>query len=429
MGGVAYPINIYNLGYGVRNVLNNVAVCLYFKMGEIDFTPSRESLSYCETTISNIEKAVEKMKSEMIEKFQSYVDSSENFYDALLKVDYMQSKLYKLIANYLDSGVTYQDKVIKYPLKDFNDIVGQCDIIRRNSYSRRKYKETVLFDSIPKNDGNTIFFIDDLKRGGFARVRKYCKDQYNETSYVLLSQANYDAMVSIGFTPDFRKVSELPSIGGNRSGGRKTNNGLVNVKILAGYCDNVQTLSVDIDNLNTQHRYYMVRGFEQVDVNNFSFYGLAGLNAAVSFLGLQHCNVIIVNKKDVEDFEEVGVRPFTDYLENFEHDVDIQDYQNYLKYIYIYERCKYFSGSVKDADEIFIDSVIDSVDKVNKYIKSNIYKLEIANPDNVQAIPDTRSTFLKYVMDHTDIVPSDYRRIVVNFSTIPLTTDADCVMI
>jgi hypothetical protein len=62
MGNICYPIDIpssVKVRDGVRNILDNCNLVMYFEIGELDLQPSREGLSYDESTIRSIIKKCE----------------------------------------------------------------------------------------------------------------------------------------------------------------------------------------------------------------------------------------------------------------------------------------------------------------------------------------------------------------------------------
>ena len=63
MGGVSYKIDEYKVNDDLRNVLKGTII--KFPIGELDFTPSRESLSYDERTVANLNARISKVKGEI----------------------------------------------------------------------------------------------------------------------------------------------------------------------------------------------------------------------------------------------------------------------------------------------------------------------------------------------------------------------------
>lgn len=74
MGGVNYPIDINKVNGDVRAVCHNLIV--EFPIGQLDFAPSREALSYDTRTIENLNKRLAVVKSEISAKAKVELDTA-----------------------------------------------------------------------------------------------------------------------------------------------------------------------------------------------------------------------------------------------------------------------------------------------------------------------------------------------------------------
>lgn len=129
MGNIGYPIewNLLNLNtfkdYNSRNVLDifrDSSLVIRTEIGEIEMSPSRESLQYTEKTINTIKKYLTEIISELhkiiIDKFSS--DNVKSIWDA--KIQYytiFNSKKTEYYSGYSKFQTLFKDKI------KFNDVV------------------------------------------------------------------------------------------------------------------------------------------------------------------------------------------------------------------------------------------------------------------------------------------------------------------
>lgn len=100
MGNVAYPIDVNpfidQLTNNAREFLETAAIDIYFRIGELDVSASREALSYDPLTIKNIVVKAERITQEFQAKVDKTASSAKNYWDAIKKLD-------KLINDYRSS--------------------------------------------------------------------------------------------------------------------------------------------------------------------------------------------------------------------------------------------------------------------------------------------------------------------------------------
>lgn len=84
-GGVGYPLDYYQLidkvadeNKNVLNVLNDASARIYFDIGQIEVTASREGIEYKSFTIKNIENKIEQFKNEMSQELDNILSSKAN---------------------------------------------------------------------------------------------------------------------------------------------------------------------------------------------------------------------------------------------------------------------------------------------------------------------------------------------------------------
>ena len=100
MGNVAYPISTSpidaELSNSARELLEDANIDIYFNIGELDVSASRESLSYDPLTIKNIVAKAERIAQEFQSKVDKTASSAKNYWEATKKLsklmnDYQRS--------------------------------------------------------------------------------------------------------------------------------------------------------------------------------------------------------------------------------------------------------------------------------------------------------------------------------------------------
>lgn len=119
-GVVAYPINLskisVNMSSLARQLLENMPLDIYFPIGDLDITPSREDLSYDTRTQANIVAAIEKVIIEVPELAKSVLEKAKTIWEAKkLYADWMGegSTQSRFMRNVLGNKLLWKDEEIK----------------------------------------------------------------------------------------------------------------------------------------------------------------------------------------------------------------------------------------------------------------------------------------------------------------------------
>lgn len=211
MGGVTYPIDLYQIKDDegeYRQMLNNGLV-LKFAMGELDFTPARDSLSYTPLTIKAIHDKLAKVKSELPIKVTEMIDKKDTLLEAIRASIFFLDKFYFLKVNQVGGStsnvITWKGIDITQPLGFFKKLAPNLQVFKKYSYHRRKVSISVQ----PDLATDTMWFYDDLPKGGERRVRAYLTSDKN---IMLFNKQDYDNLLKNNFSEDmFQKTSSLPS--------------------------------------------------------------------------------------------------------------------------------------------------------------------------------------------------------------------------
>lgn len=221
MGGVTYQINTYHLEHKHREMLNRAGLVLKFKMGELDFTPSRESLSYDEATIKALNDKMEFISKNFRDKLVEMIDAKENIFDAIKSVHHIMEKFSFLGSSLTSSKITWNGLDITNPIQFLHSLTKDGVVTHsRSSYSKKKYRESVHADISTK----AKWYYDDLTKGTISRVRYYLRNN-NDDIITLFKKETYEKLIAEGFpTSIFSPASDLPKapVTPRAKGGKRT---------------------------------------------------------------------------------------------------------------------------------------------------------------------------------------------------------------
>ena len=233
MGQVRYPIDVDQIeDSSVKNLLNS-GVEIHFDIGDLDITPSRESLSYNEYTKKNIIETCGYVIEEMTEVLQENFDDCESLYSARVKFQQLKhSPNTQGLAEIINAGDAQWNGQNLWEGEGINTFrvhkpAGK-NIVR--ALGREKWKKTtfckmtehVRFDH---NQKMTII-LDDLKRGAVGRSKEFTKskvgdDKWSDSKhlmYLISGMTMDEVLVFLSCTEDdVTLASSLPTVSSNKS--------------------------------------------------------------------------------------------------------------------------------------------------------------------------------------------------------------------
>lgn len=161
MGAAPYEIEQHYIGYSQSHYLKHH---LFFDIGELDITASRESLSYTTKTIKAIQNKLDKVKIELKGLYETEINKAPTYWDACCT-------LKSSINGYCDSKLLYKGKHIKTIL---NCPPGISLFSISTSASRRK--ETIGL----RASKYTYIGIPDLERLNYSRFAHFLETKNKE---------------------------------------------------------------------------------------------------------------------------------------------------------------------------------------------------------------------------------------------------------
>lgn len=213
MGNIAYPIELSEPAkhFGQLANLLQYGIVIEFNIGDLDFTASRESLSYIPLTINSIKTKLEILEANMVTHISKQADIIT---DEWLRAEYLQTQasvsMYKnAVAKYVaDTNFLLYDSTNYYGKKVFNlrvlDLVSKGLSIVGFTVSGYTSRTSTMSGSSTKVNGvleksvhipvdsTVVFVLNDLKTGCLSRARYHFSVNGTTASVVCLSHTDTD---------------------------------------------------------------------------------------------------------------------------------------------------------------------------------------------------------------------------------------------
>jgi len=286
MGQIAYPIDHSQIiipgdKTSEKNsnfLYNSDGLRIFANIGDVDITPSRESLSYSKQTKININKILSSILDDISNKIENKIKSQPNIFQARLKYVQIadQCSSIKTAVDSLHKSITWNDQ------KLFDNIVSESinikDKISVNMLEKSGYRTKVDIKYGVENirfNGKAKFIVNDLPRGGISRTRKYMKD-YGRSAvcyiYDLSDGETVDncALYDIlgGATKDdVILTSSMPKIEYNRNGGGRSGGPAIQAQVF-----NVESGQFEECKMSVQYEnaYYFLESKGETQIGHLS---------------------------------------------------------------------------------------------------------------------------------------------------------------
>jgi hypothetical protein len=157
MGNIAYPIDksqFTKVEY--KPLLDNTRCHLWFNIGELDFTPSREGLHYNKHTVRSIEHRLIEILNKYKTELMTRVEEAENLFEAR-KIFLKISRCLRNVANSLN--INYQGLSVSersFTLKE--STIRHLELNRNDNYSVKKTWSIYL------KEKSTFYIADEIIR-------------------------------------------------------------------------------------------------------------------------------------------------------------------------------------------------------------------------------------------------------------------------
>lgn len=405
MGGVAYPVNSYSVGETLKygGMINKLGLVMKFEIGQLEFTPSREALSYTPSTIKAIQNKLDSVRDGFKVKAQQIIDESDNLLGALIASNSFSKKfdvLFPATGNSLN--IYWRGIDVSNPVVVLNNISkGNQDEknVTEFRYSRGVKTSNVL-------GLYSKWYYDDLGGRYKSRVVAHVKTANNNSdrgSVAVFTESAYKSMIN-NPDPNFRfdaslftPVSTLPVPQKNyipRAAGSRTKSSTFSVYKFGSY-QKVSWIKTDFDSSLAGNFYVEAssdpkdysEGFKPIIVKGFTnpirtkkvlWDLLESLNICCQ------TKVIAVTSSKIKRLPStcVDLQTYIDKLDPF-YKITTDDIKKY-KYTndenLVVSLCKSdsFVNNLSDKNpfKVFVKDICTTINKISKY-RSILPKLKI----------------------------------------------------
>lgn len=208
MGNIAYPINAYNCHADntQSKFIHEFGLRIWFPIGSLDISTSRESLGYDDLTRNAIKEKTDEIIKNATDLIQEKVNSLKNYYAACCYV----SESRESIILWVKDKLTYHGKdIVEY------FTLPECYMVRKfnSRYGKKKWDSNYV-NSIRSYIKNR-FVVKDIDKTHESRAKKYILDnKYKEPVLYLLDPAVNDIAIFkevLGIDDnDLEKISDFP---------------------------------------------------------------------------------------------------------------------------------------------------------------------------------------------------------------------------
>lgn len=324
MGGVTYPVSTSKIDDKYYSLARKGGLVLYFEMGELDFTPSRESLSYCDQTIKALNEKLAFVESDIQSKLNQMLTDKDNIMDAIRSVYMLRERFEHLTSAVNFDNLKWRGIDIGNPYKIIQNLAKEgVTTYSYATYGRSKYRESMT----PSFAVNSVWYYDDLPKGLVPRVRSYLKNVDNKAILTIFSMEAFTKLTSNN-NPDlvfdksaFIPTSSLPlavkapSQGGTRVKGQKAT---FNVYTIGDSWK--ETWEAEEFDPSVPPMYYFLKEKNWAfDLKVPSLIGTISTKNEIrnlaSFLGCQPHEIVMVAPRFEKDLVSHGVKNLVDSIE------------------------------------------------------------------------------------------------------------------
>lgn len=377
MGGVTYPVDINKVDRKYYDMIRKGGLVMYFEMGEVDFTPSRESLSYCDTTIQAINDKLAFVMQDFKVRISEMLSQKDNILEALQMMYSLHNKFAYISGMAVDKGMKWRGVDVSDPsgyIRKIANPQGHNITFYKSSYYKQKISESsqINFDGkwVVDNDKSTM-----------SRIKEWCRNN-TEQRITKFSEVAHKALLDNGFPADaFSFATDLPKpqkVVKTRNGttNRATKaKGVFNVYEI-GNCNNTMWDSIQIDSNEPNAiipKYYIIKGSNwdfSLNAEKVNIKDKYNLLALINFMGIKSQDVVLVAQQNLKYMD--GAILFQTEIDNnlnFEFDANgiATAYDNAKSTLEHLIKQKEYIALPDNEFKTYINSLYKIVEKYDKY--------------------------------------------------------------
>jgi hypothetical protein len=404
MGGVTYPIDIYKVEAEHYDIVRKAGLVIKFDIGELDVTPSRESLMYHDWVVKAINDKIALVKKDFVTKVEDQIKNSPNLLDAL-KALYLLSNQWSFLNSTLINGKVFWNKVeITDPRKSIKKICQdtfQC--FSKTRWGRSK----IAISGYAELSNNAVWYYDDLKRGSHKRVTSFVRGHSNaDISINLVDQKSMKDLIASGFPASiFIPTSTLPAIAsGSKKGSIKNSKpkGVISLYSMGStYQSSWESNNFDLST-GTAPKYYVVKDvstwkFDNMELNStdgkklMTIENKSTLNDFCQYAGINMADVRMVAKNNAKFLDTLGSTNLSEFVKKKQPKLSWEKIQQ-AKHIdfrstqQIARNKMYSKISDTNPFKIFVDSILDLKKEIGK-LESILKHISTEDRKNVLTFP------------------------------------------
>lgn len=320
MGGVTYPIDINKIDQKYSAFVRHTGLVLFFDMGELDFTPSRESLEYGESTIKAINDKIGFVETNFAEEFNKNIQTKPNLLEALRAVYISERKFSFMSQASRAKAAIWNGLDISMPETFCRKLLTQAvTVYYWNSWGRSRYRTSSQFTLAT----DVEWYVDDLPRGTEARVKQEIKN-HTDKKIMVVTQTDAQALIAAGFPDIFVKTSTLPKVAYTKGGGNGTpRTGFKIYRIGRFYQSSWESEEYDPTNVPEYFIEKKGNGFDfNLSTDKVRCNSKEHLRAICQYTGISENDIVMVGSRARSTLVADGSKPFQDVVNNLKIVID-----------------------------------------------------------------------------------------------------------
>jgi len=384
MGGVTYPIDTYKIEGEHYDIVRKAGLVIHFNIGELDVTPSRESLMYHDWVVKALNEKVELVKKDFVTKVEEQVKNAPNLLDAM-KALYLLNNQWSFLNSALIKGKVFWKKIdITEPRKSIKAIC-QDTFLNYSKASWGRAKTTT--SGYAELNNNALWYYCDLKKGSIKRVLAFIRGHINkDISINLVDEKSMKDLIASGFPASiFIPTSTLPSVASVKKGKSGTNGKPKGVISLydVGYQYRSSWDSQNFDlSTGTAPKYYVVKDSSSWNFDSMKLQTTDGKtimtikdkNSFVDFCqyaGIETSDVRMVAKSNAKHLDTLGSINLADIVNKKNPKISWEKIQqgkliDFSTAVKISKDKMYSKLSQTNTFKIFVDNILELKKEIGK---------------------------------------------------------------
>lgn len=194
-GNVAYRVNSQQVkdkvDYDLYEFVNRSHIVMFFDIGELEVSANREEIRYDAKSVEAIVNKLKKINKEFTREVENKIgDINKKYWYACIELNKLSNELFNredAIRSFIKADEVHNKNLKRYIENNgrvgYKQILGhELNRYKINGYYTRssKLKRSDVTSTI-EPDENTLIVINDVKRGGLARLKEYLmENRYND---------------------------------------------------------------------------------------------------------------------------------------------------------------------------------------------------------------------------------------------------------